>query len=626
MTRVGYGKHLTEATTPDDGTSEIGTDEWNQAPSTEGILGFTKQSGTISSNAILVSGSLIEVQADGTLNTLTPTDSFEFDIIYLIAKSTATAVTVTHDASGGAGKIRLLAGTNKTLSVTSPTILICRTISSVKEWVEYGGGITNALDDVGDVTITSNASGEILKWNGSAWINNTLAEANIQPIVSNVSDTEIGYLDGVSSAIQTQINTKVTTSGALGTPSSGTLTSCTGLPLAGLSTTTVSRALVSDGSGVISPATTTSTEIGYVNGVTSAIQTQIDSKAPLASPTFTGTVTGANLTLTGDLTVQGTTTTIDSTTVSIQNAFVFEGATADAYETTLTTVDPTADRTVSLPDATDTLVGKATTDTLTNKTLTSPTLTTPVLGTPSSGTLTSCTGLPLAGLVATTVSRALVSDGSGVISPATTTSTEIGYVNGVTSAIQTQIDTKVTTSGALGTPSSGTLTNCTGFPVTLAGTETLTNKTLSGNTAVTLVSGAATVTLPTTTGTLATLENAETLDGKTLTSVVRVQNALATALATTGTIDLDFSIGELTTMPAMTGNVTFTASNYAEGRSKTIRIIGGASAYTFTFPSTWKFLGSAAPASLAIGKYAILTLTSISTTEAEVVAAYSAQA
>ncbi len=48
-----------------------------------------------------------------------------------------------------------------------------------------------------------------------------------------------------------------------------------------------------------------------------------------------------------------------------------------------------------LPATSDTLVGKATTDTLTNKTLTSPTLTTPVLGTPSSGTLTSCTGLPI---------------------------------------------------------------------------------------------------------------------------------------------------------------------------------------------------------------------------------------
>lgn len=51
-------------------------------------------------------------------------------------------------------------------------------------------------------------------------------------------------------------------------------------------------------------------------------------------------------------------------------ALVFEGTTDDAFETTLTVVDPTADRTLTLPNATDTLVGKATTDTLTNKRIT----------------------------------------------------------------------------------------------------------------------------------------------------------------------------------------------------------------------------------------------------------------
>jgi len=52
-------------------------------------------------------------------------------------------------------------------------------------------------------------------------------------------------------------------------------------------------------------------------------------------------------------------------------------------------------------------------------------------------------------LAATTVSRALVSDGSGFVSAATTTSTEIGYVNGVTSAIQTQITAKHTPGASL---------------------------------------------------------------------------------------------------------------------------------------------------------------------------------
>lgn len=51
-------------------------------------------------------------------------------------------------------------------------------------------------------------------------------------------------------------------------------------------------------------------------------------------------------------------------------------------------------------------------------------------------------------LAAVTASRALVSDGSGFVSHATTTATEIGYVNGVTSAVQTQLNTKYTVGAA----------------------------------------------------------------------------------------------------------------------------------------------------------------------------------
>ena len=63
-----------------------------------------------------------------------------------------------------------------------------------------------------------------------------------------------------------------------------------------------------------------------------------------------------DLTVSGNLTVEGTTTTIDSTTINVQESLVFEGSTADDYETTLTTTNPTADRTITIPNASGTLL------------------------------------------------------------------------------------------------------------------------------------------------------------------------------------------------------------------------------------------------------------------------------
>ncbi len=54
---------------------------------------------------------------------------------------------------------------------------------------------------------------------------------------------------------------------------------------------------------------------------------------------------GDNLTVSGNLTVNGTQTVVDTVTMNAANAIVFEGATADAHETTLSIVDPTADHT-----------------------------------------------------------------------------------------------------------------------------------------------------------------------------------------------------------------------------------------------------------------------------------------
>jgi|TARA_R110002049_G_scaffold250199_1_gene424554 hypothetical protein len=67
------------------------------------------------------------------------------------------------------------------------------------------------------------------------------------------------------------------------------------------------------------------------------------------------TLASGAVTIAGDLTVSGTTTTVNQTTVNVQNAFIFEGATADAHETTFRIDEPTADRIASLQDKTGTI-------------------------------------------------------------------------------------------------------------------------------------------------------------------------------------------------------------------------------------------------------------------------------
>jgi hypothetical protein len=86
----------------------------------------------------------------------------------------------------------------------------------------------------------------------------------------------------------------------------------------------------------------------------------------VTDPTADRTITLPNV----DGTVITTGNLSDITNIGVfTSTITMEGSSADDNELTLSAGNPTADRTLTFPDATDTLVGKATTDTLTNKSI-----------------------------------------------------------------------------------------------------------------------------------------------------------------------------------------------------------------------------------------------------------------
>lgn len=98
---------------------------------------------------------------------------------------------------------------------------------------------------------------------------------------------------------------------------------------------------------------------------------------------------------------------------------------------------------------------------------------------------------------------------------------------------------------------------------------------------------------------------------------------VGTSLATTGTVNLDMATLNGTYQSiAATGNITFTTSNRAAGRTVTIKIAAGAAGRTITLPA-WILVGSAV--ALAASKTGILTVTFFDTTDAAAVAAWAVQ-
>jgi len=110
----------------------------------------------------------------------------------------------------------------------------------------------------------------------------------------------------------------------------------------------------------------------------------------------------------------------------------------------------------------------------------------------------------------------------------------------------------------------------------------------------------------------------------TLSRPSRVQINGLTPLSYGATTDLNFDSGTDLRSVTLAGDITFTTSNRAAGKSIVLRIIADASVRTFTFPAGWVFVGDK-PASIAASKVGLLVLMCNDANDSGIVAAYSVQ-
>ena len=385
-------------------TSITATGALNSGSITSGFGNIDNGSSTITTTGAITGGSFVIGSADINENDLESIDGITAGTV---AASKAVVVDANKDATGfrnitltgelDAGSLDVSGNVDVDGTLETDALSINGTaVTSTATELNILDGVTSTTAELNILDGVTSTAAELNILDGKAFLDEDNFASNSATGIASQQSIK-AYVDGITA-------TNITSTGAL---NSGSITSGFGNIDTGSSTITTTG-LISGGSldidnvlingttightddtdlitladGVVTVAgevsmttldiggtnvTSTASELNALDGITAvvgelnaldlgstAIGTAIASKAVVidANKDYTGI---RNFSITGNLSVGGTTTVVDTVTMNAQNAVLFEGATADAHETTLTIVDPTADRTISLPNQSGTV-------------------------------------------------------------------------------------------------------------------------------------------------------------------------------------------------------------------------------------------------------------------------------
>ena len=581
MARTGWGKHATQVDTssyPDDGSSPIGSNEWNEAPSTNGMLGFGETTKTIASGAITPVDTATVVAAESStsdnLDFITYSETSANDIILLFA-DTGDTITVRHNQSPGSGQaaISTTSAANVTLSTTIPLVLQRRgttfyqiiensisalTASSTTTFTNKtfdangaGNSITNienadisgsasiamsklATDPIPRANHTGTQAASTISDFDTEVANNSAVTANTAKRSYPTSDeTKLSGIE--TSATADQTNAEIRTAVEAATDSN-VFTDADHSKLNAIEASAdVTDATNVNAAGALMLSDTTTAGLGIVideDAMGSNSATKVPTQQSVKA--YVDAASASDISLKGDYNASTNSPDLDTSPSGIVKGDHYVVSVAGTF---FSEALQAGDSIIAKQDDPTTFAHWITTNN---------NLTTPITNTEISASAA--------------IDATKIADG-------TVTSAEFQYINTLSSNAQTQIDTKAAIAGP-----------------TFTGTVTTAALDVAGN------------------------------------NIDNIQN-LIMDLSTSGT-DIDFYEDQLQDI-SISANTTFTTANRATGKTKTVKITTDGTTRTLTFPS-WKFVGTK-PTEQAASKIGILTVTCFGTADTDIVAAYAVE-